>query len=37
MVNTNEYKRRQLAPVLRISAKAFGFGRRMPVAAKYLS
>ncbi|MBS1763981.1 MAG: NAD+ synthase [Bacteroidetes bacterium] len=37
MVNRNEYKRRQLAPVLRVSTKAFGFGRRMPVAGKYLS
>ncbi len=35
MVNTNEYKRFQTPPVLRISSKAFGFGRRMPLVAKY--
>jgi len=32
MVDRNEYKRRQAAPGLRISAKAFGFGRRLPIA-----
>ena len=37
LVNTNEYKRNQAPPVLRISAKAFGMGRRMPIAGKYLS
>ena len=31
----NEYKRRQAAPGLKISSKAFGVGRRMPVAAKF--
>ena len=36
MVNRNEFKRYQLAPVLRISPKAFGTGRRMPIVAKYL-
>ncbi len=35
MVNTNEYKRKQLAPVLRVSPKAFGLGRRMPIVGKY--
>ena len=35
MVNMNEYKRFQMAPVLRISSKAFGFGRKMPLVAKY--
>ncbi len=35
MVNMNEYKRFQAAPILRISSKAFGFGRRMPLVAKY--
>lgn len=35
MVNLNEYKRFQAAPVLRISSKAFGFGRKMPLVAKY--
>lgn len=37
MVNNNEYKRFQFAPVLRVSPHAFGFGRRMPLVARYLS
>lgn len=37
MVNTSEYKRHQLPPVLRVSPKAFGVGRRMPIVGKYLS
>jgi NAD+ synthase (glutamine-hydrolysing) len=37
MVNTNEFKRFQAPPVLRVSPKAFGMGRRMPIVAKYLS
>jgi NAD+ synthase (glutamine-hydrolysing) len=37
MVNINEFKRHQTAPVLRISPKAFGMGRRMPIVGKYLS
>jgi NAD+ synthase (glutamine-hydrolysing) len=37
MVNTTEYKRKQTPPILRISDKAFGMGRRMPIVAKYLS
>lgn len=36
MVNTNEYKRYQTPPILRISSKAFGMGRRMPIVARYL-
>ena len=35
MVNMNEYKRFQTPPILRISSKAFGMGRRMPLVAKY--
>ncbi len=35
LVNTNEYKRFQAPPILRISSKAFGFGRRMPLVARY--
>jgi NAD+ synthase (glutamine-hydrolysing) len=34
-VDRNEYKRRQAAPGLKITAKAFGMGRRMPIAAKF--
>lgn len=37
LVNTSEYKRHQFAPVLRVSPKAFGMGRRMPIVGKYLS
>jgi len=36
MVNMNEYKRNQFCPVIRVSNKAFGIGRRMPIVAKYL-
>ncbi len=35
MVNASEYKRYQTPPVLRISSKAFGMGRRMPLVARY--
>jgi NAD+ synthase (glutamine-hydrolysing) len=37
LVNTNEYKRNQFCPIIRVSAKAFGVGRRMPIVGKYLS
>ena len=37
LVNTNEYKRYQTPPILRISPKAFGQGRRLPIVGKYLS
>jgi len=37
LVNTNEYKRNQFCPIIRISAKAFGIGRRVPIVGKYLS
>lgn len=36
MVARNEYKRRQAPPILRVRAKAFGNGRQMPIAAKYV-
>jgi len=36
MVNINEYKRNQFCPIIRISPKAFGTGRRVPIVAKYL-
>jgi len=35
MVNLNEYKRYQTPPILRISSKAFGVGRRIPLVARY--
>lgn len=37
LVNINEFKRYQAPPVLRVSPKAFGVGRRMPIVGKYLS
>ena len=35
LVNMNEYKRFQTAPVLRVSSKAFGYGRKIPLVAKH--
>jgi len=35
LINYNEYKRYQAPPVLRISSKSFGDGRKMPIVAKY--
>ncbi len=35
MVNANEYKRYQAPPIIRVSSKAFGKGRIMPLVAKY--
>jgi NAD+ synthase (glutamine-hydrolysing) len=37
LVNTNEYKRNQFCPIIRVSSKAFGIGRRVPIVGKYLS
>lgn len=37
LVNINEYKRYQTPPILRVSPKAFGMGRRMPIVANYLA
>jgi NAD+ synthase (glutamine-hydrolysing) len=37
LVNINEYKRNQFCPIIRISPKAFGVGRRVPIVGKYLS
>lgn len=37
MVNTTEYKRHQTPPILRVSRKSFGTGRRMPIVGKYLA
>jgi NAD+ synthase (glutamine-hydrolysing) len=37
LVNTNEYKRKQFCPIIRVSSKAFGVGRRLPIVGKYLS
>ncbi len=35
LVNMNEYKRYQTPPILRVSSKAFGIGRRLPLVARY--
>ena len=35
LVNMNEYKRFQFPPIIRVSSKAFGFGRRIPLVAKH--
>jgi NAD+ synthase (glutamine-hydrolysing) len=35
LIDFNEYKRYQAPPVLRISSKAFGAGRRMPLVALF--
>jgi NAD+ synthase (glutamine-hydrolysing) len=37
LVNLNEYKRNQFCPIIRVSPKAFGVGRRMPIVASYLT
>jgi NAD+ synthase (glutamine-hydrolysing) len=36
LVNGNEYKRNQFCPIIRVSCKAFGVGRRIPIVGKYL-
>ena len=36
-INQNEYKRHQFCPILRISPKAFGEGRKMPIVTNYLN
>ena len=35
IVDTNEFKRRQAAPTIRVSSKAFGSGRQMPIAQRW--
>lgn len=35
LVDTNEFKRRQAAPTIRVSSKAFGNGRQMPIAQRW--
>lgn len=37
LINVAEFKRKQAPPILRVSPKAFGTGRRMPIVGKYLS
>ncbi|MGF1923633.1 MAG: NAD+ synthase, partial [Bacteroidia bacterium] len=37
MVNMAEFKRYQTPPILRVSPKAFGMGRRMPIVGKYMA
>ena len=35
-IDLNEYKRKQAPPCLRVTTKAFGIGRRVPIAQKYV-
>jgi hypothetical protein len=35
-VDLNEYKREQAAPGLKVTSRAFGIGRKMPIAQKYV-
>jgi NH3-dependent NAD+ synthetase len=35
LIDVNEYKRRQAAPGLKVTTKAFGVGRRFPIAQRY--
>ncbi len=35
LIDVNEYKRRQAAPGLKVTSKAFGVGRRIPIAQKF--
>jgi NAD+ synthase (glutamine-hydrolysing) len=37
LINTSEYKRNQFCPIIRVSCKAFGVGRRIPIVAKHVS
>jgi NAD+ synthetase len=37
LIDSNEYKRRQAAPGLKVTTKAFGVGRRIPIAQRYRS
>jgi len=36
MIARNEYKRRQAPPIIRVRSRAFGIGRQMPIAAKFV-
>tara|TARA_Y100000588_G_scaffold389011_1_gene490664 strand:+ start:1961 stop:3835 length:1875 start_codon:yes stop_codon:yes gene_type:complete len=35
LIDRNEYKRKQAAPGIKVTGRAFGFGRRMPIAQRY--
>jgi NAD+ synthase (glutamine-hydrolysing) len=35
-VDVNEYKREQAAPGIKVTSRAFGVGRRMPIAQRYI-
>jgi NAD+ synthase (glutamine-hydrolysing) len=35
LIDRSEYKRRQSAPGIKVTSRAFGFGRRMPIAQNY--
>jgi NAD+ synthase (glutamine-hydrolysing) len=35
MIDRNEYKRQQYPPIIKVKELTFGYGRKMPIAAKY--
>jgi NAD+ synthase (glutamine-hydrolysing) len=35
-IDLNEYKRKQTPPCIRVTTKAFGVGRRVPIAQRYV-
>jgi NAD+ synthase (glutamine-hydrolysing) len=35
LIDLSEYKRKQMAPGIKVTSRAFGFGRRMPIAQGY--
>ena len=37
LIDRSEYKRRQAPPGLKVTSRAFGFGRRMPIAQNYVA
>ena len=37
LIDINEYKRKQAAPGIKVTGRAFGFGRRMPIAQRFRS
>lgn len=37
LINQNEYKRRQAAPAVKVTKKAFGIGRRIPISHKFIN
>jgi NAD+ synthase (glutamine-hydrolysing) len=36
LIDLSEYKRKQMAPGIKVTSRAFGFGRRMPIAQRFV-